>query len=797
MGFTMRKFRGETTTSEVNSTALEGSDSIGEETVAADMHLRRVKDQHQWDPFMDYDQIDAVDAALATGDPEKEAAVEQSILQEDSPYMEVRASVKPTDDPTEYVETIRAWTIGFIVCTVVGAVNVLLYEHYLVVSITSPVVQLIAYPMGTGWANYMPNVKVFGYDLNPGPFNKKEHTLITMMAAAGTTISYSISILIAQQIFYGQMWGWGFQILLIMSTQAMGFGLAGVMRRFLIWPAAMVWPATLITCSVMDSLHNHASGDPVNGWRIGRYKFFMIVAGGTFIWQWIPNSIAPFVAYLGQFPTWIAPNNVVVNQVFGGHNGMGFIPGTLDWSGVSGFFLNPLQFPSFAIWNSLVGGVVILVCGYSLAFGGADFYKYLPLSANKNFDHFGKTYNTSRILNADLTLNVEAYEEYSPLLIGPAFTMAYALGFAALMSTVVHVILFHGKDIWRRTKNARYEEADVHLKLMRKYPEAPEWWFMGVFVISFIFALVASLVWDTKLTWWGFILCVLIGVALTLPVGIIQAITSQQTGLNIITEFIVGYMLPGRPIAMMLFKSWGYMLMANGLTFVQDMKVGHYMKVPPRSMFRAQLFAVVWLSLVQIATFNFLVGNIPNFCSEDQAQGFTCPAATTFYNASVIWGVVGPKRMFGPGALFSWINWFWLVGAGCTVIHWLIARRYPRSIARYIYFPAIFSIGGMIPPATLWNLSNWLLVGAFFNIWVMRRYKGWWSRYTYVMAGALDVGNALCLVLFALGLGLSGSSFPEWWGVTVADNTIDATRQARTRPAPTDGSFFGPPAGSW
>ncbi len=27
---------------------------------------------------------------------------------------------------------------------------------------------------------------------------------------------------------------------------------------------------------------------------------------------------------------------------------------------------------------------------------------------------------------------------------------------------------------------------------------------------------------------------------------------------------------------MMLFKSWGYMLMANGLTFVQDMKVGHY-----------------------------------------------------------------------------------------------------------------------------------------------------------------------------------------------------------------------------
>lgn len=795
MGF-MEKIKSKSTVSEV-STGVDRVETNGSGNAHADMHLRRLRSQHRWDPFMDHDKIDAVDNAIASGDAEKEAAIEQSILQEDSPYLEVRSSVKPTDDPSEYVETVRAWTIGFIICTVVGAMNVLLYEHHLAVSISTSVVQLIAYPLGTGWAKFMPNAKIFGAELNPGPFNKKEHTLITMMAAAGTTISYAISILIAQQIFYGQAWGWGFQILLIMSTQAMGFGLAGVMRRFLIWPAAMVWPATLITCSVMDGLHSRGSVEPIHGWTMGRYKFFMIVAGATFCWQWVPNSIAPFVGYLGLFPTWAAPNNVAVNQVFGGVNGLGFIPGTLDWSGVAGFFGNPLQFPSFALWNALFGALVILVCGYAVAFGGASFYRYLPLSANNNFDHFGKVYNTSKILNKDLTLNVEAYEAYSPLLIGPVFTMAYALGFAALMSTVTHVALFYGKDIWRRTKNAKYEEPDVHLKLMRKYPEAPEWWFIGVFVVSFAFAMTASQVWDTKLTWWAFIICVIMGVIMILPVGIIQAITSQQTGLNIITEFIVGYMLPGRPVAMMLFKSWGYMLMANGLTFISDMKVGHYMKIPPRSMFRAQFFAVVWLSLVQVATFNFLLGNIPNFCDPDQRQGFTCPGARTFYNASVIWGVVGPKRMFGPGALFAWINWFWLVGFVCTVAHWLIARRYPRSIARYIYFPAIFSIGGMIPPATLWNLSNWLVVGCFFNIWVMRKYKGWWSRYTYVMAGALDVGNAICIVLFALGLGLSAKNFPDWWGTTVVGTTFDALKKARTKAPPTDGSFFGPAAGTW
>ena len=98
--------------------------------------------------------------------------------------------------------------------------------------------------------------------------------------------------------------------------------------------------------------------------------------------------------------------------------------------------------------------------------------------------------------------------------------------------------------------------------------------------------------------------------------------------------------LPGRPVAMMLFKCWGYMLAFNGLNFISDMKVGHYMKVPPRSMFAAQAFAAIWLSLVQVATYNFLLGNINGICTDDQPQGLTCPNAKTFFNASVIWGVI-------------------------------------------------------------------------------------------------------------------------------------------------------------
>lgn len=640
--------------------------------------------------------------------------------------------------------------------------------------------------IGCFWAKVMPNYtfRVFGreFELNPGPFNVKEHTIITMMTAAGSSYSYAIDIVLAQEVFYDQHFKWGFQILLWLSTQAMGLGIAGIARRFLVWPSSMVWPATLITTTVMYSLHDHSPSDPAatNGWKIGRYTFFIIVAGCTFIWEWFPQVIAQFLQFF-TFATWAAPNSTIVNQLFGGFNGLGLLPITFDWSIISGFLTSPLQAPGFALLNVAFGLILVTLGGAGLTWGGPDFYKYLPISANKNWDNHAQVYNVSRILTPDFTFNETAYQEYSPILLGPTFSLSYGMSFAALISALTHVILFYGPDVWRRAVNSRSEEPDVHLKLMRKYKETPEWWFAAIFVVSFAFGLIASQVYDTHMPWWSYIICILIGLFFYIPIGMIQAITNTQTGLNVITEMIVGYMIPGRPIAMMLFKSWGYMLAYNGLTYVSDMKVGHYMKIPPRTMFAAQAFAVIWLSIVQVATYNFLIGNIKGICTETQAQGLTCPNARTFFNASVIWGVIGPARVFGAGKLFSWINYFWLIGFAMPVIQYIVARRYPRSWVRYIVWPVVFGAAGQIPPATLYYLWTYAIVGIIFNVVIRRYFFGWWSRYNYVLSGALDIGTALCVVVVGLGLGLGGKSFPDWWGNTVFADTLDYKKEAVSR----------------
>ena len=121
-----------------------------------------------------------------------------------------------------------------------------------------------------------------------------------------------------------------------------------------------------------------------------------------------------------------------------------------------------------------------------------------------------------------------------------------------------------------------------------------------------------------------------------IPIGIIEAITSQQVGLNVLTELIIGYVLPGRPIAMMLFKTWGYNTIKQALVFISDLKLGHYMKIPHRPMFWCQIVGTVVAGTVQLGVQAWMFSNIRDLCSADQRDGFTCPFTTAFGTASII-----------------------------------------------------------------------------------------------------------------------------------------------------------------
>jgi hypothetical protein len=107
-------------------------------------------------------------------------------------------------------------------------------------------------PLGRGWARFVPD-KEFSFPLlwigkerakgsmfkkitlklNPGPFNVKEHAIIVVMASVSFSVAYATDIILAQKVFYNQDFGLTWQLLLVISTQSLGYGIAGMMRRFL------------------------------------------------------------------------------------------------------------------------------------------------------------------------------------------------------------------------------------------------------------------------------------------------------------------------------------------------------------------------------------------------------------------------------------------------------------------------------------------------------------------------------------------------------------------------------------
>ncbi|RWA12142.1 hypothetical protein EKO27_g2965 [Xylaria grammica] len=699
--------------------------------------------------------------------------------EEDSPYEEVRAAVRNFDEDLP-CSSIRAWTIGLSLTFVGAALNTLFSLRAPSIGIGPLIAQIVAWVMGRLWERVVPEkqVTLFGVkcELNPGPFNIKEHSIIVVMASVSFSVAYATDIILAQLVFYKQNFGIIFQLLIVISTQSLGYGIAGIMRKFLVYPASMIWPNTLVAIALMNAMYEtHLIKDPtIVGGNMSRYRWFGLVTVLSCVYYFIPGFLAQFLS-VTAVATWLAPQNAVINQIFGGTTGLSLIPITFDWTQVAGYVGSPLIVPWHAIANTLIGVVVFFVGLTSfLHYTGAWYSQFLPMSDASTYDNAGAIYNVSRVLTPDFTLDERAYQSYSPL-----FIRLVTLGRE------------HRGTIWAQYQNSTHEKPDIHMKLMRKYKEAPLWWYTSLFLIVLTLSLIAVLFYPTNLTWWAFLLAVLIAFVFSLPIGIVEAITSQEIGLNVLTEFIYGYIQPGRPLALMLFKTYGYITMSQALSFVADLKFGHYMKIPPRTMFMAQVVATTISCFIQVAVLNFALANIDGVCDITQPQRFTCPGGRVFFSASVVWGLIGPARVFSPGQIYSGLLTFFILGAVTPVIIYLAAKRYPRSPVKYLMAPLIFGGAGNIPPATPLNYLSWGVVGYIFQSVIKKRYFGWWSRLNYLTSAGLDLGLAIGTIIIFLAFTLHNIEPPRWWGNTVVTTTLDYQGKAIQVVLP-PGQTFGP-----
>ena len=130
-----------------------------------------------------------------------------------------------------------------------------------------------------------------------------------------------------------------------LSINFIGYGLAGLTRRFLVYPSQAVWPANLGTIALNRAFHAE-SNEVVNGWTVSRMRWFMYCFTAMFIYFWFPDYILQAMSYFNWI-TWIAPEDVKLAAITGSVTGLGLNPlPTFDWNQLV-VIADPLMSPFF------------------------------------------------------------------------------------------------------------------------------------------------------------------------------------------------------------------------------------------------------------------------------------------------------------------------------------------------------------------------------------------------------------------------------------------------------------------
>ncbi|KAL0673526.1 hypothetical protein Bca4012_001507 [Brassica carinata] len=658
------------------------------------------------------------------------ATVKGSTVKPSTAAMEIEEGVDELDRcAVEEVLELVSYYISFI--------NQFFWYRRMPLSITGISAQIAVVPLGHLMARVLPNKKYlegsrWEFNMNPGPFNIKEHVMITIFANSGAGTVYATHILSAIKLYYKRSLPFLQAFLIMITTQFLGFGWAGLFRKHL------VEPSNLVQVSLFS------------------------------------------------------PNSVLVNQLGSGEQGLGIGAVGIDWATISSYLGSPLASPIFATINVTVGFVVVVyvvtpIC-YWLNLYNAKTY---PIFSSGLFMRNGSSYDVLSIIDNKFHLDRDIYAKTGPIHMSTFFAVTYGLGFATLSATMLT------SDLWKQTRGAfkRNKNMDIHTRIMKKnYKEVPMWWFLVILVINIALIVFISVYYNAtvQLPWWGVLLACAIAVVFTPLIGVIVATTNQAPGLNVITEYVIGYIYPERPVANMCFKVYGYISMTQALTFIQDFKLGLYMKIPPRSMYMAQYPTTLrdrlahraeaqaitgflsvhlrapgyakWsggreaahiniprgrgsksggghLSRVYTGTAWWLMAEIPHLCDKSLLppdSEWTCPMDRVFFDASVIWGLVGPRAI-------------------APFLVWLASKAFPaQKWISNIHFPVILGATAMMPPAMVVNFTSWCIVAFIFGHFVFKYKREWWKKYNYVLSGGLDAGTAFMTILIFLALGRKG-----------------------------------------
>ncbi|KAH9062283.1 oligopeptide transporter [Lactarius vividus] len=675
--------------------------------------------------------------------------------------------------------TFRSVVLG----TVIGGLGAALYQVYIFkpiqVGISTVFLLLFIYLIGKFWSTFFPRhswVEGTRFEwlgptlhfINPGEFRLKEHVVATLIASSASLGSTAVLNFAVQRLYYDTKVTASTAILSTFSTAIFGYVIVGLIRPFTVYPSESVYWGNLPTVSIFQALH---FDDDSNRKRV---RLFWIAFAVMFVYEIIPSYIFPLLNGFSIFCLASQHASPRVQDVFtnifggaGGNEGLGLLSLSFDWQHIGSTYTS---LPLIQQANSWIGVFICYIAIVAIYYSNTWNSKSFPMLSTSLFSSNGSVYNQTAVFTGtNFQLNQTALDEIGlPALTGSnawaGLTSSVALG-----GLVAHSVFFWGPSVLSSFKHARDKtQPDPHWVAMQKYKEVPWRWYTLLLLLSFFAGLISVLEGQTALSGWSYIFALLSGVIVAPFATLLNARLGSGMATNLF-KMIAGAINPGSPVANLYFSMWGHDVVATTIGFSSDLKIGQYLKIPPRSLFVARIWGTIIGAVVNYVVMVSITGAQRNILLDPTGNNIWSGKTVQSINSDAItWSLA--KELYGPSGPYFIIPLAIFIGFALTVIHWLINKRWPHiGPIRVDWFilPLIFQYSSLLSAGVTSIALSTVIVGLASQFWLRRYHPGWYRKYNYILGGALDGGTHVIIFILSFAVfGASGVSrpFPAWAG---------------------------------
>ncbi|TFY80131.1 hypothetical protein EWM64_g3881 [Hericium alpestre] len=735
--------------------------------------LPELKEKSSSEKVSDVASADVKDVSSEDLERESDYDKEQYLVKDFAHDVAVKV-LSTQDDPSQPAFTFRFLFLGLGLSCFGAVLAQIYYFKPQTVSVARLFLLLISYFLGNFMAWAIPRKGIFRY-LNPGPFNIKEHTALLIMCSTASVSSQASEIVAVDDLYYNNRLNPGLAIFTILSSQLLGYGFSGILREFLVYPTQTWWPTVITSANVRTPYFSSFEQKYIicdeqvfqalhfdRALSSKRVKLFWIVFTVVGVWEIVPQYMFPVLTGFSIFCLVDNGRHDWMRNVFGGasnNEGTGLLAACFDWNYIGGGVRSSEPFT-----HSDIG--LALTCNVWKA-------KNFPFMSQGLFYENGTSYDQNLILTNNVFDPVKYAEQ------GPAFFAASNAWFLlvsnlALGSCLVHVFLWHRHEIsgafrFTQFRSGGKEIDDPHYQEMKKYKTVPHWWFVVILAGSFAAAQATNYKGDSGLPWWALIVLLIMCFTLTVIYGYLASITGFDLtwfGSGFF-QMISAFMIPGKPVANMYGTLYGQNTMnqASSLTLLSDFKLGQYTKVPPRVTFCAQITgAVVGAILNYVMLINIIANNRAALLSIAGTRLWSGQNPQSYNSNAISWGALGPQ-MFGRGGIYFMVPVALAIGLFLPIPFWLLHKKYPKAGFNYIIMPIVTQYSAWLTVGINTSITFSVLLGLFSQYWIRTRWPRWFTKYNYIVSGAIDGGTQVMIFLLSFAVfGAAGTAhdFPTW-----------------------------------